>query len=132
MTKIKNLEMAKAISNNSDVTIGKTFFGLLEKAVYKPTGSTVTAQVYDFSQDNGERLAKLLTGPMMVLEKEVARGVRMRSIPIGNIRAEICSSKDGQFLAIQLFRFVDFQYQPLTQFMTFTGDDVDTIEKIIA
>ena len=90
------------------------------------------AQVYDFSQDNGERLAKLLTGPMMVLEKEVARGVRMRSIPIGNIRAEICSSKDGQFLAIQLFRFVDFQYQPLTQFMTFTGDDVDTIEKIIA
>ena len=130
MTKIKNLEMADAISNHSDVTVNNTCFGLCEKATYEPTGSKVKAEVYEFSQDNGERLAKLLTGSMAQIEKEVARGTKVRSTPIGNIRAEVCKSADGQFLAIQLFRFADFHYHPLTDFLTFTGKEAETVEKV--
>ena len=43
MTKIKNLEMASAISNNNDITINTTLFGLCEKATYVPTGSRIKA-----------------------------------------------------------------------------------------
>ncbi|MGN0281937.1 MAG: hypothetical protein ACI4B3_06530 [Prevotella sp.] len=131
MTKIKNLEMAEAISNHSDVTVGKAFFGLCEKALYVPTGSRVKAEVYEFSQDNGERLAKLLTGPMAQIEKEVARGSKVRSTPIGNMRAEVCKSADGNFLAIQLFRFADFHYNPFTEFLIFTGNEAEMVGKVI-
>ena len=46
MTKIKNLEMAATISNNNDITINTSFFGLCEKATYVPTGSRVKAQTF--------------------------------------------------------------------------------------
>lgn len=131
MTKIKNLEMAEAISNNNDVTISNCFFGLCEKATYMPTGSRITAKVYEFTQDNGERLQKLLEGQMAQIEKEVARGSKVRSTPIGNIRAEVCASADGRFLAIQLFRFADFHYHPLTQFLTFKEHEADVVGKVI-
>ena len=130
MTKIKNLEMAEAISNHSDVIVGKTCFGLCEKAVYVPTGSKLKIEVYEFTQDNGERLAKLLTGPMSQIEKEVARGSKVRSTPIGNVRGEVCKSADGNFLAIQLFRFADFHYHPLTTFLTFKGKEAEMVGKV--
>ena len=44
MTKIKNLEMAATISNNNDITINTSFFGLCEKVTYVPTGSRVTVR----------------------------------------------------------------------------------------
>lgn len=131
MTKIKNLEMAEAISNNQDITIIKCFFGICEKATYKPTGTRMTAKVYEFRQDSGERLEKLLTGPVAQIEKEVARGSKVMTTPVGNVRAEICSSNDGEFLAIQLFRFADFRYHPFTPLLTFKGHEAEMVAKVI-
>ena len=37
MTKIKKLEMAQVVSNEKDITVTESFFGLCEKAIYTPT-----------------------------------------------------------------------------------------------
>ena len=36
MTKIKKLEMAQVVSNEKDITVTESFFGLCEKATYTP------------------------------------------------------------------------------------------------
>lgn len=114
MTKIKNLEMAAAISSNSDVNVSNSFFGLREKATYLPTGSRIAVTVQEYSPENGDRLARLLNGTFDKIEEATDHGTKIMQTAIGNVRAEICHSSDEQFLAVQLFRFADFRYHPLT------------------
>ena len=108
MTKIKNLEMASAISNNNDITINTTLFGLCEKATYVPTGSRIKAQTFEYSPMNGERLSILLNSNIDEINRQLDRGIMVRSTPVGNMRAEICHSADRQFLAVNLLRLISF------------------------
>ena len=83
MTKIKNLEMAETISNNNDITINTTLFGLCEKATYVPTGSRVKAQTFEYSSMNGERLSLLLNSNIDEINHQLNRGIIVRSGPRG-------------------------------------------------
>ena len=47
MVKIKNLEMASAVSANNDIKITSAFCGFVENAVYLPTNSKVSAHTFD-------------------------------------------------------------------------------------
>ena len=38
MSRIKDLDMAPALSSHPDISIQSLFFGLVEKATYNPTG----------------------------------------------------------------------------------------------
>ena len=37
----------------------------------------------------------------------------------GNYMAEVCSSRDGEFLAVLLFQFVQLSYAPVTDVLIF-------------
>ena len=123
MTKIKKLEMAAAVSNEKDITVTESFFGLCEKAIYTPTGSRVKADTYEYSQSNGERLITLVDGGIKELEKELERGVIVKATPVGHIRAEVCVSDDRQFLALNILRFSNFKYVPVGDPRLFRGHD---------
>ena len=123
MTKIKKLEMAAAVSNEKDITVTESFFGLCEKAIYTPTGSRVKADTYEYSQSNGERLIALVDSGIKELEKELERGVIVRATPVGHIRAEVCVSDDRQFLALNILKFSNFEYVPVRGPRLFRGHD---------
>lgn len=53
MVKIKNLEMAPAVSANNDIKITSAFCGFVENAVYLPTNSKVSAHTFDYAPDKG-------------------------------------------------------------------------------
>ena len=130
MTKIKKLEMAAAVSNEKDITVTESFFGLCEKAIYTPTGSRVKADTYEYSQSNGERLIALVDSGIKELEKELERGVIVRATPVGHIRAEVCVSDDRQFLALNILKFSNFEYVPVRGPRLFRGRDAEVASRL--
>ena len=130
MTKIKKLEMAAAVSNEKDITVTESFFGLCEKAIYTPTGSRVKADTYEYSQINGERLITLVDSGIKELEKEIERGVIVRATPVGHIRAEVCVSDDRQFLALNILKFSNFEYVPVRGPRLFRGHDAEVASRL--
>ena len=119
--------MANAISNNNDITINTTLFGLCEKATYVPTGSRIKAQTFEYSPMNGERLSILLNSNIDEINRQLNRGIMVRSTPVGNMRAEICQSADRHFLAVNLLRFSNFRYDPVGEVKFFRGHDAEVV-----
>ena len=130
MTKIKKLEMASVVSNEKDITVTESFFGLCEKAIYKPTGSRVKADTYEYSQNNGERLITLVDSGTEELENQLGRGVILRATPVGHIRAEVCVSDDRQFLALNILKFSNFEYVPVRGPRLFRGHDAEVASRL--
>ena len=122
--------MASAISNNNDITINTTLFGLCEKATYVPTGSRIKAQTFEYSPMNGERLSILLNSNIDEINRQLNRGIMVRSTPVGNMRAEICQSADRHFLAVNLLRFSYFRYDPVGEVKFFCGHDAEVVSRL--
>ena len=122
--------MASVVSNEKDITVTESFFGLCEKAIYKPTGSRVKADTYEYSQNNGERLITLVDSGTEELENQLGRGVSLRATPVGHIRAEVCVSDDRQFLALNILRFSNFEYVPVGGPRLFRGHDAKVASRL--
>lgn len=130
MAKIKNLHMADAVISNNDIRVTSTFFGLGEKATYLPTSSRITARVYDYTASDGERMANLLSKSIDEIAQFVKNGNIVANVPIGNVRAEACGTADNQFLIVQLLRFIDFDYRPMTDVQVFVGSDAEVVASL--
>ena len=130
MTKIKKLEMASVVSNEKDITVTESFFGLCEKAIYTPTGSRIKADTYEYSQANGERLISLVDSGIEELQRQLERGVIVRATPVGHIRAEVCVSDDRQFLAVNILKFSNFEYVPVGDPRLFHGHDAEIASRL--
>lgn len=130
MSSIKDLEMAAAVSSYKNISIKKGFLGLSQKAVYVPSQSPVKVIIYDYAPAEGERLERLLTMPLEKMAVEIQ--VKGKPVPaaIGHFRLEVCISDDRQFCALQLFRFVDFKYNPAFPVKFFEGKDVELISQL--
>ena len=131
MAKINNLEMAEAVSSHPSIKIRHSFFGLIQSVIYEPSGSPVEIVVQDYSPDDGERLEKLLFLPLERLKSEIESKGKPARTAIGNFRLEACLSRDHRFCALQLFRFVDFNYAPATEPLFYEGEAAETIVKLI-
>ncbi|MDD6866086.1 MAG: hypothetical protein PUD61_00925 [Prevotella sp.] len=130
MAKIKNLHMADAVNSNNDIRVTSTFFGLGEKATYLPTGSRITARVYDYTASDGERMASLLSKSIDEIAQFVKNGNIVANVPIGNVRVETCVTADNQLLMVQLLRFIDFDYRPMTDVQVFVGSDAEVVASL--
>ena len=129
MSSIKNLEMAAALSANQYIEIKKSLFST--KAVYTPTQSRVKAIILEYTPSEGERVARLLEMPLDKMAADIQQKGRPLAGANGNYRLEFCLSDDRQFCALQLFRFVDFQYKPLFEPRFYEGKDVETMALLL-
>ena len=50
----------------------------------------------------------------------------------GNYMAEVCASRDGAFLVIQLFQFTRMSYEPVSDVLIFDGDDAKALSPLFA
>ena len=55
---------------------------------------------------------------------------RTKPIDNGNFMVEVCTSRDGAFIAIQLHQFVRLSYEPVTDVHIFEGDEARVLKKI--
>ena len=121
--------MAEAVANNPHIRIKKSIFGT--KAVYQPTLCPVVCEVQEYTEAGGNRLLRLLSLPLDRLAAELSSNGRPEPTAVGPVRLEVCRSRDGQFCAVQLFRFVDFSYQPLCAPVFGTDADAKVLEQLV-
>lgn len=128
MPSIKSLGMAAAVSACNNITIKKSF--LSTKVLYAPTQSPVRVVISEYSPSEGERVQRLLEMTPEKMAADIAQKGKPTTGANGNFRLEACVSDDRQFCAIQLFRYVDFIYQPLFEPRILQGKDAECITKI--
>ncbi len=129
MASINKLEMMKSPALSELFKVSNGFLGFGAKATYVPTGSNVTAAVYEYSLADGETLERTLR-----MDKEQMIGkltsAKMTQQHMGNARLEVIKTADGAFIAMQLFRFVDFGFKSASDVITFEGAEAEAVGKV--
>ncbi len=126
MASINKLEMMKSPALSELFQIKKGFLGFGSKVTYIPTGSGVTANVYEYSLADGETLERTLRmdkGQMV----DKLKSAGMTPQHMGNARLEVLKTDDGAFLAMQLFRFTDFSFKPVSDVITLEGEYAEAV-----
>ena len=97
------------------------FFTKSHEMVYKPTGSVVrTGSLY---MDTLE----LKNLQQMIEKNHFPESSRMSYKEGGNGRLDYLASKDGCFVAIQLFQFVPYNYEAVSDKLYYTDDKAVSI-----
>lgn len=130
MPSIKSLEMAATLSANDHIEIKKSLFS--QKAVYTPTSSPLNITIAEYSPADGERMAQLLRQPLSRLAEELKAKGCPSTTPVGQYRLEAAVSKDGQFAAVQLFRFNNFSYAAVSELLTAEGSDAAIVSSLLS
>ena len=112
--------MAAAVFNHPSVTTVKTLFGLCQKTVYTPTQSAVKAFRLDYDAEAAAQLERVLKASPEELDG-VVPDLGVKPTDMGNVRLVGCKSADRQFAALQLLRFSDFEYRPVTDVRFYEG-----------
>lgn len=129
MTNIKNLQMWESICRDARIGISKSFFGLRQTIVYQPTNSEIEAKEIDFSPEDGRGMKAIMETPREGLAKAVS-GFIPKKVDIGNYMLEVCASRDGEFVAAQLFQFSQLSYIPVTEMIIYEGEDARTFKQM--
>ena len=130
MANINHLRMAKTICNDSRIRVSKSLFGLRTTITYLPTGSTVDAKTYEYTAADGDKLKSVLTLRGDKLAKAAA-DFHPHATANGNYKAEVCLSQDHVFCAIQLLRYSQLDYEPVTDVLFFADDEAQAISRLL-
>ena len=129
MANIKKLRMWDDICNDSRVSIRKTMLGLKTTVIYQKTQSIIDAKTIEYTPQDGDRLLSILEAPMEKLVEAIG-DFHPIPVPNGNYLTELCSSQDGEFVAIMLLQFQRMNYEPATPAIVFEGKEAQVVRKI--
>lgn len=130
MSKLKNMEMADAVFSKGCVSVEKSFFGLKENLSYLPTNSKIDVLQHEFTPENGRKIENILSTNASSLENAVKTVGKVPTTMVGNMRLDICVSRDRRFAALQLFRFGTGDYQPVTGVCFYEGHEAELVTSI--
>lgn len=129
MTKIKNLQMWHTICTDARISVNKSLFGLSTTAIYIKTNSHLTAYIYEYSHDNGEKLKSILESPREKLSNMIG-DFHPKKIVNGNFMVEVCASHDGEFIAVLINQFVQMSYEPVSDVLIFEGQEAQAVKRL--
>ena len=130
MANIKNMKMADVLFANPNIEIKKAYYGLKTIVTYKPTKSPVAAYQLEFAPEYANKLADLLRTPDDKIEEVAKKLGELTNTPNGNVRLEVCVSKDKQFVAAQLLQFRDFDYHAVSEVRIIEGELAATLANL--
>lgn len=122
--------MGETICRDARVGIRKSLFGLKTTAVYKPTESVIDVRNREYAPTDGKRLKQIMETPREQMA-EATKDFCPVHTPNSNYMAEICTSRDGNFAAIQLLQFSNLIYQPVTPVCIYEGEEAKWVAKLI-
>lgn len=93
------------------------FFTKSHEVVYKPTGSEVRSGTLYMDMVELQNLKD------MMVKNDFPASSRLVFKEGGNGRLDYLASKDGRFVATQLFQFVPYTYEAVTGVFYYTDDD---------
>ncbi len=129
MANIKKLQMWNNICADARFSISKSLFGLSTTVTYTPSNSVLDANTYEYTPADGEQLKHILLAPAEGIAKAAAN-FHPKTTVNGNYLAEVCTSRDGAFIAVQLLQFAHLSYEPVTDVLFFEGDDARILKQL--
>ena len=129
MASTSKLELLKSPALSDLFKVKKGFLGIGTKITYLPTVCSATASTYEYSLADGEQLERIfrMSREQMV---EKMKDSNLETHGMGNARLEVVKSDDGACLAMQLFRFIDFNFAPVTDAVIFEGAEAEAVGKV--
>lgn len=132
MTKFRNLEIAPTVANHPNISIKTSMFGFRTKIYYKPTSTEIDCirNYYTMSSGNAihQFLLKFQHNPQCAEEAKLP----LEQDDNGNYCLEVCSARDGQFIALQLFRYNNLAYNSVCEIKVFEGQEASMLKKALA
>ncbi len=129
MANIKNLRIWDTLRSDTRIKVNSSLFGLRSTAIYLPTNSILDARELEYTPADGERLKKIIETPRELLE-EMIGDFRPTPTINGNYFVEVCVSRDGAFVALQLNQFERMSYEPVTPVLIFEGKEAQLISQL--
>lgn len=131
MTKFKNMEIATAVAQNPHIFVKKSLWGLKTKVYYKPSYAEVDSVRRFYTMSSGSAIQHFLDE----YSEDKCSG-KKKSLPIeyddnGNYCLEMCSSRDGEFAAVQLFRYANLSYNPVSDIIMYEGHQAHVLKRAI-
>ena len=97
------------------------FFKKSYDTVYKPTGSIIRTNTLYMDTIELQELQRRLN------KNDFSSSSRLAFKEGGNGRMDYMISKDGKFVGVQLFQFVPYTYEPVSDRLYYTDDDAITV-----
>ena len=122
--------MATELLSNNHIQVVSSMLGLSKKLVYTPTRATVKVKKLNFNPEAVAHLQRVIESGSHELAAAV-KACHAKRQEIGNIELDACISTDKQFVALQLLKFMDYTYQPISKVASYEGDDAQLVASII-
>jgi len=124
------MEMASKVVSLDSVSKKKGFLGLTTKYVYNPTNSQLNGRFIEYKSEMEKSLLNILDGNIDEMAKLPGGYLRNNAADLGTLRLDICESADGNFYALQLFRYDQYIYKPLSDVKVFEGANAAEIQRL--
>ena len=130
MAKINHIEMGAEVMALANVEVKKGFLGWSIKLIYQPTHSVIQVKEKEYSVEDGKKLEQIFALDPSEVEAAIDK-FPVSAIPMGNVKLQACISADHQFVAAQLLKFQDFNFQPIPQMAVYTGKIAEAFAKLL-
>ena len=128
MARISKFDMALKVMNHNNISTKKSLLG--RYFIYTPTNSVLQGFQQEYTPEAGAKILRVLESTHENLAKNVKIAGDLEKVTIGNMKLDACISKDKQFAAFQLFRFIDYTYQPMTEVKFYEGSNATIIAEL--
>ena len=131
MASFRHLEIAPTVANHPLILIKNSLFGFRPRIYYKPTQAEIDCIRNYYTTSSGNAILQFL-----LKFQQTPQCAESTKIPIelddnGSFCLEMCSSRDGQFIAIQLFKYDHLAYNPACEIKVFEGQEATLLKKAL-
>ena len=100
--------------------------GLFRRCIYKPTQSPVSKKEYYFAADDFTTLTEALEHRHFSLTK------KLHNLSDGNVKLVVLRSKDGKFVAAQVFHYLPFEFSPMTEIVVLKEGEIASFNAMLS
>ncbi|WP_405328687.1 hypothetical protein [Fibrobacter sp.] len=123
MENISKMEMANALFNQIYIKTEKCFFGFKTKVTYAPTNSPVVGTYLEFAPAEGQKVKAILEASPTELDAILQKNGRPQTGENGNMKLNLCYSRDHEFAAFHLQQFSGFEYRTIIETRFVVGNE---------
>lgn len=125
------MEMASVVASHPHIFVKHGFLGLYSKVYYRPTLAEVDCirNYYTVSSGNAihQFLLKFQNDPSCAEHTHL----KLDFDPNGNYCMELCVARDSSFCAVQLFRYGELEYVPVTEVKIYEGREAELLSGVL-
>ena len=131
MANFNHMEIASTVAAHPNIYVKHGFLGFSTKVYYRPSLSEVDCIRNYYTIATGNALLQFLTKFQNNPNCAENAQLKMEFDPNGNYCMEMCASHDRQFIALQLFRYSDLEYNAITDIIILEGREAELLCRVL-